>query len=110
MSPLITSTGIDPPNSSFEAATAIIGDKWSLLIIASAFLGMSKFDDFHRELGIARNILAARIKALIEHDLIARSKYLDKPLRFEYILTPKGQNLNEVIGSIQSWGQMWYPN
>src|SRR4051794_41282783 len=82
----------------------VIGERWTLLILRDAFLGIRRFDDFHARLGIARNVLQARLERLIEQGLLTRVKYHDRPPRFEYRLTSKGVDLWPVLVALMKWG------
>lgn len=85
----------------------VIGEWWTLLILRDAFLGIRRFDDFQRRLGIARNILTDRLQTLVEHGILERQRYQERPERFEYHLTDKGLDLHPVIVSLLRWGDRW---
>jgi DNA-binding HxlR family transcriptional regulator len=91
-------------NCSIAASLELIGERWTLLIIRDAFLGTRRFDDFQARLGIARNVLQARLERLIEQGLVRRVKYQDRPPRFEYRLTAKGVELWPVLVALMKWG------
>jgi DNA-binding HxlR family transcriptional regulator len=84
-----------------------IGEWWTLLIIRDALLGVRRFEHFQRRLGIARNILSARLDTLVEHGILERRAYSERPERFEYLMTPKGRALWEVMTAIRQWGDDW---
>ncbi len=86
----------------------LIGDRWTLLIIVDALNGVSRFDEFHRNLGIARNILSSRMKKLVDAGVLDKRKYLERPARFEYVLTEKGGELSNTVLAIQIWADKWY--
>jgi DNA-binding HxlR family transcriptional regulator len=83
---------------------AVIGDRWTLLLLRDCFLGVRRFEAFQRRLGISRTIIADRLSALVEADLLRREPYQDAPVRSEYRLTPKGLLLYPVIVSMAQWG------
>jgi DNA-binding HxlR family transcriptional regulator len=83
----------------------IIGERWTLLIIRDAFLGLRRFDDFQSSLGIARNVLTERLTRLVEEGLFERVRYSERPERFEYRLTPKGRELNIALTALREWGE-----
>lgn len=85
----------------------VIGDRWSLLILRDAFYGVRRFEDFQRDLGIARNILTARLTHLVEHGVLERRKYEERPPRHEYVLTHKGADLLPVVLAMAAWGDRW---
>lgn len=84
-----------------------IGEWWTLLIIRDALLGVRRFEHFQRRLGIARNILSNRLDSLVEHEILERRVYSERPERHEYVMTPKGKALWEVMTAIRQWGDDW---
>ncbi len=86
---------------------SVVGDRWTLLVLREAFLRTRKFEDFQNRLGVARNILANRLQRLVDHGVLERSKYQEKPARYEYRLTDKGLDLYPVIMSLVAWGDRW---
>ena len=85
----------------------IIGEWWTPLILRDALLGVTRFGDFQERLGIARNILAARLDALVEHGVMKKVPYQDHPVRYDYKLTAKGRDLWLVIAALREWGDRW---
>ena len=83
----------------------VIGDRWSLLIVRDAFDGVSRFGDFQRGLGVARNILADRLRKLVEADVLASQPAADGSAYQEYVLTPRGENLFPVVVALRQWGE-----
>ncbi len=86
---------------------AVVGDAWTLLILRDAFYGVRRFEDFRRNLGIARNILSHRLKRLVEQGLFEKRQYSDRPLRYEYRFTDRGRDLFGVLVALQAWGDRW---
>jgi len=84
-----------------------VGEQWSLLILRDAFLGVRRFDDFQNHLGIARNILSDRLAKLVEHGILSKRQYSERPVRYEYRLTSKGADLFPVLFALQKWGDTW---
>ena len=84
-----------------------VGEWWTMLIVRDAFLGVRRFEDFQRRLGIARNVLSSRLQTLCEHGIRERCQYQDRPPRHEYCLTDKGKDLYPVVVSLMSWGDKW---
>lgn len=82
----------------------VIGDRWTMLVIRDAFLGVRRFDDFQRGLGVARNVLSDRLTRLCDDGVLRRRRYQQRPDRFEYQLTEKGLDLWPVLVSLLSWG------
>lgn len=85
----------------------IVGEQWSLLILRDAFLGVRRFDDFQNHLKIARNILSDRLGKLVDHGILTRRQYSERPARHEYRLTSKGIDLFPVLFALQKWGDTW---
>jgi DNA-binding HxlR family transcriptional regulator len=82
----------------------IVGDRWSLLIVRDAFDGARRFSQFQRNLGIAKNILADRLRGLVEQGVLeVRSN--ERGTRHEYVLTDCGRDLFVVIVSLRQWGE-----
>jgi DNA-binding HxlR family transcriptional regulator len=82
----------------------VVGEPWTLLIVRDAFYGVRRFDDFQENLGIARNVLTARLKKLVEAGVFRKTAYRQRPLRHEYRLTEKGAALFTVIVGLKEWG------
>jgi len=89
---------------SIARALEVVGERWTLLILRDAFLGVRRFDDFHTSLGIARNVLADRLHLLVDHGVLERVRYHQHPERFEYHLTPAGRELLTVLVALMRWG------
>ena len=77
-------------NCSIARALEIVGERWTLLIIRDAFLGLRRFDQFQESLGIARNVLTDRLNRLVEEGILDRVRYSERPERYEYRLTRQG--------------------
>lgn len=85
----------------------IAGEPWSPLIIRNAMVGITRFDDHQRALGISRKVLAERLDWLVENDVLERHAYSDRPPRHDYVLTQKGRELSDVLFAISAWGDRW---
>ena len=94
----------DSQHCSIARALEVLGDRWTLLVIRDAFLGLRRFDDFQRDLGVARNVLADRLSRLVEEGVLERVRYQERPERFEYRLTDKGIDLWPAIVALMQWG------
>jgi DNA-binding HxlR family transcriptional regulator len=81
-----------------------VGDWWSLLIVRDAFTGKRRFGDFQRSLGVAKNILTARLKKLVADGVLALVPASDGSAYQEYALTQKGRGLLPVIAALGQWG------
>jgi DNA-binding HxlR family transcriptional regulator len=85
----------------------IIGEWWSMLIIRDAFLGVSRFDDFQKRLGISRNVLNQRLAHLSDAGVLDRVPYREHPPRFEYRLSEKGRDLWPILSAMREWGDRY---
>ncbi len=85
-------------------ALQVVGDPWTLLILRDAFFGVRRFDDWQSRLGVARNVLAARLKTLVDHGVLETRLYSEHPPRKDYVLTQKGRDLAPVIVALKTWG------
>jgi DNA-binding HxlR family transcriptional regulator len=95
-------------NCSAARALELIGERWSLLIIRDAvFGGTTRFVDFQRSLGIARNILAARLDRFVEEGIMERRLYSERPPHHDYVLTDKGRDLQPIVLALTRWGDRW---
>jgi DNA-binding HxlR family transcriptional regulator len=93
---------------SIAATLGLIGDRWTLLILRDAFRGVRRFSDFEQDLGIAKNLLSDRLRKLVDGGVLERVPYQDRPVRCEYILTAKGQELSPALISLMKWGDRWF--
>lgn len=84
-----------------------VGEWWTLLIVRDAQFGVRRFEDFQRRLPISRNILATRLDKLVSDGIFERRQYQDNPPRHEYLLTPKGKDLWQVLTMLRQWGDRW---
>jgi DNA-binding HxlR family transcriptional regulator len=84
-----------------------IGDWWSLLIVRDAFIGRRRFTEFQQSLGLARNILATRLRKLVERGIFRLEPASDGSKYREYVLTEKGRSLRMVVAALRVWGTQW---
>lgn len=89
------------------ATLEVVGDPWTLLILRDAFAGLRRFEQWQQQLGVARNVLTARLKSLVAHGILEKQPYSQHPPRFEYALTPKGRDLYMVLAAMADWGQRY---
>ena len=92
---------------SLPAALEAMGERWSFLILRAAFNGLQHFEEFQSELGIARNILAARLGRLVEHGILDRHALAEDRRKIEYRLTDKGMALLPTMIALRQWGERW---
>ena len=95
------------PSCSIARTLDVIGDRWTILILRDCFRGVRRFDEFQRDLGIARNILTDRLQKLVDHGVLARRPYQQRPARYEYRLTPRGVSLSPALVALMRWGDTW---
>lgn len=93
---------------SVARSVAVIGDRWTLMILRDCFLGVRRFEAFQERLGISRTIIADRLKHLTEEGVLRRVAYQEHPTRHEYRLTDKGLELHPVLMAIVHWGDRHY--
>ena len=83
----------------------VIGDWWSLLIVRDALRGMRRFSEFHKSLGVSKNILTRRLRTLVEEGILELVPASDGSAYREYRLTEKGRGLFQVLVALGQWGQ-----
>lgn len=97
-------------NCPISCSLDLLGDKWTLLVIRDLLLGKKRFQEFLKSPErIATNILADRLKKIEAAGLITQQTYQQKPVRYEYVLTKKGEDLKPVLQSLAKWGITYYP-
>ena len=88
-------------------SSGLIGDRWSLHIVRELFFGVGRFQGLLAQTGATSQMLAARLKRLEADGLIERRIYAARPVRHEYLLTPKGRALMPVILALRAFGEAW---
>lgn len=94
---------------SIARALEVVGERWSLLIVRDAMLGVRRFDDFRDSLGLARNVLADRLRRLVDAGVLERNRYHERPVRYEYQLTDMGRELSAALLALMHWGDRHLP-
>jgi len=94
-------------NCGIGQALEAFGDWWTLLIVRDAFFGARRFGDFERSLGIAKNVLSARLQHLVDHGIFERMDVGRAGAHFEYRLTAKGEALLPVLTALREWSDEW---
>ena len=89
---------------SLARTLSVVGDRWTLLVLRESFLGIRRFDEFEKRLGITRHVLAERLKKLVEAGVLDKVAYQQRPLREEYCLSAKGRDLYPAIMALVNWG------
>lgn len=94
---------------SIARSLEVVGERWSLLVVRSVFLGARRFDELQEMLGITRSVLTTRLNRLVDEGVLERRLYSQRPPRHEYHLTPKGRQLWPVLHHLMLWGDEYYP-
>jgi DNA-binding HxlR family transcriptional regulator len=97
----------DDQNCSVARALAVLGERWTLLVLREALLGRRRFADFRRNTGVAPNILSDRLQTLVEQGLLERRRYGDQAEAFEYVPTAKGRDVSPVLLALMQWGDRY---
>lgn len=100
----MTRRTFDPGQCPVGRTLERVGDTWSLMILRDAFQGLSKFDQFEKSLGMAPNILAQRLTALVEAGFLERRPYQARPVRHEYLLTDLARDFAPVMTALMAFG------
>ncbi len=94
---------------SIARSLELVGERWTLLVVREIFHGRRKFSEMQRSLGVARNVLTARLQRMVDEDIIERRPYSERPERYEYFLTEKGLDLWPVMTALMFWGDKYEP-
>jgi DNA-binding HxlR family transcriptional regulator len=97
-------------DSPVAKALEVIGERWSLLIVRTIMHGNRRFGEMQENLGIARNVLSARLQSLVDEEILERRAYSENPPRFEYFLTQKGLDLWPALIALLHWGERYSPD
>jgi DNA-binding HxlR family transcriptional regulator len=102
----------DYPNQvcSIARSLEVVGERWTLLILRDAVLGLQSFEDFQENLGIASNVLTNRLKLLCDEGVLQRLPDEQRPGRPKYVLTDKGRELAPALILLMKWGDRHYPS
>lgn len=98
---------LDREPCSLARSLSIVGDRWTLLVLRECFLRVRRFEEFEQRLGIARHVLADRLKKLTDAGVLRKEPYQERPRREEYRLTEKGLDLYPVMLALLDWGDKW---
>lgn len=102
---MVARTRFDDSECPVARSVDAIGDWWSLLIVRDAFDGSRRFGEFQRSLGVAKNILTARLRTLVAGGILESVPASDGSTYREYVLAPKGRALFPVIVALRQWGE-----
>jgi len=98
---------VDPRACSIAASLAVIGEKWSLLVIRELAVGNHRFEGIASKTGAPRDILTSRLRRLESEGVVEKRLYQEKPERFEYWLTTAGDELRPILLALGEWGDRW---
>lgn len=93
-----------PRDCTIADALEVVGDRWSLLVVRELSYGQLRYTEIVRNTGAPRDIIATRLRKLVEHGVIARKQYSRHPPRYEYRLTEAGRALGPVLWTLKRWG------
>jgi DNA-binding HxlR family transcriptional regulator len=102
-------TTYDTQVCSIARSLEVVGERWTLLIVRNLFLGLRRFDELQANLGIARNVLSARLEKLADAGIVETRQYSERPPRHEYVLTDKGRDLWPALVALMQWGDRHDP-
>jgi len=102
------SSALDPATLCPVArAAAVVGDRWTVLILRELFADSHRFEEIQAQSGATPQMVAARLKTLEAEGMVARRLYSERPKRYGYHLTPKGEAFYPVILALRAWGETW---
>jgi DNA-binding HxlR family transcriptional regulator len=102
---MVKRTSLEKAECPIARSLDVIGDWWSLLIIRDAFLGVSRFSGFQKSIGLAKNILTVRLRALVDDGILKTAPASDGSAYQEYVLTPKGRGLFPILVALRQWSE-----
>src|SRR5213592_369673 len=102
---MVKRTSFEKAECPIARSLDVFGDWWSLLIIRDAFLGIRRFSEFQKSIGLAKNILTVRLRALVDHGILKTAPASDGSAYQEYVLTPKGRGVFPVLVALRQWSE-----
>ena len=102
---MVKRTSLENDECPIARSLDAIGDWWSLLIIREALLGSRRFGEFQKTLGLAKNILTVRLRALVDQGILKLAPASDGSAYQEYILTPKGRGVFPILVALRQWSE-----
>jgi DNA-binding HxlR family transcriptional regulator len=102
---MVKRTSLESAECPIARSLDAIGDWWSLLIIRDALLGRRRFGEFQKSLGLARNILTVRLRALVDHGILEMAPASDGSAYQEYVPTAKGRGVFPVLVGLRQWSE-----
>ena len=102
---MVKRTSFEKAECPIARSLDVLGDWWSLLIIRDAFLGIRRFGEFQKNIGLAKNILTVRLRALVDQGILATAPASDGSAYQEYVLTPKGRGVFPILVALRQWSE-----
>ncbi|MFL6790387.1 MAG: winged helix-turn-helix transcriptional regulator [Bradyrhizobium sp.] len=102
---MVKRTSFEGDECPIARALDVIGDWWSLLIIRDALFGVRRFSEFQKKLGLAKNILAVRLRTLVDQGILEMAPASDGSAYQEYVLTPKGRGIFPILVALRQWSE-----
>jgi DNA-binding HxlR family transcriptional regulator len=102
---MVKRTSLEGDGCPIARSLEVIGDWWSMLIIREALFGVRRFSEFQKKLGLAKNILTMRLRALVDQGLLAMAPASDGSAYREYVLTPKGRGVFPILVALRQWSE-----
>jgi DNA-binding HxlR family transcriptional regulator len=102
---MVKRTSFEKADCPIARSLDALGDWWSLLIIRDAFLGVRRFSEFQKSIGLAKNILTVRLRALVDQGILKTAAASDGSAYREYVLTPKGRGVFPVLVALRQWSE-----
>ena len=102
---MVKRTSLEKAECPIARSLDVFGDWWSLLIIRDAFLGIRRFSEFQKSIGLAKNILTMRLRALVDQDIMRMAPASDGSAYQEYVLTPRGRGVFPVLVALRQWSE-----
>ena len=100
-------TDFSQMSCSIARSLAVAGEPWSPLIVRNVYIGINRFDELQRDLGISRKVLTERLRHLADAGILERRPYSQRPPRNEYVLTEMGSEFMDVLMAMVRWGDRW---
>jgi DNA-binding HxlR family transcriptional regulator len=97
---------------SLARAVSVVGQRWSFFVLREALAGTTRFTAFKQRLGVAPDVLTARLESLVDAGLMERREYREsnQRARADYHLTEAGREMALTISALQQWGERWTPS
>jgi DNA-binding HxlR family transcriptional regulator len=102
---MVKRTSLEKAECPVARSLDVFGDWWSLLIIRDAFLGLRRFSEFQKNIGLAKNILTVRLRTLVDRGILKTVPASDGSAYQEYVLTPKGRGVFPVLVALRQWSE-----